>query len=74
MVQGHPAHVNGLNVVIPAGTMRGDVVTVKGEGMPRRGTTQRGNLQMTVSVDVTLKEKEQLAKNLEVLKGVFSGV
>lgn len=71
MVQGHPAHVNGLNVVIPAGTMRGDVVTVKGEGMPRRGTTQRGNLQITVSVDITQNERELLVKNVELLKSIF---
>lgn len=73
LVQGHPAHPLGLNVTIPAGTMRGDVITVKGEGMPRRGTTQRGNLQVTVSVEVTAQEKEKLAKNLDALKGVFTG-
>lgn len=71
-VQGHPAHPNGLKVVIPAGTMRGDVVTIAGEGMPRRGTTQRGNLQITVSVEVTDKEKGALSKNLELLKKVFT--
>ena len=72
LVQGHPAHPLGLNVTIPAGTMRGDVVTVKGEGMPRRGTAQRGNLQVTVSVDVTTDEKERLKKGSDVLRGVFA--
>ena len=72
MVKGHPAHPNGLKITIPAGTMRGDVITVNGEGMPRRGTAQRGNLQITVSVDVTEKEKGTLSKNREVLKGMFN--
>jgi molecular chaperone DnaJ len=72
VVKGHPAHPQGLTVAIPIGTMRGDVITVKGEGMPRRGTAQRGNLQITVSVEVTAQEKEQLSKNLELLKSVFN--
>ena len=71
MVHGHPAYPNGLPMMIPAGTMRGDVVTVKGEGMPRRGKAQRGNLQITVSVEVTQNERELLLKNAEVFKGIF---
>jgi len=72
MIQGHPAHPTGLAVKIPAGTMRGDVVLINGEGMPRRGTAQRGNLQVTVSVDVTADEKERLKKGADVLRGVFA--
>jgi DnaJ-class molecular chaperone len=72
MVQGHPAHPAGLAVTIPAGVMRGDVVTVAGEGMPRRGKAQRGNLHVTVSVDVTADDKERLKKGASVLKEVFA--
>jgi DnaJ-class molecular chaperone len=72
MVQGHPAHPTGLTVAIPAGVMRGDVVTVVGEGMPRRGTAQRGNLQVTVSVDVTADDRERLKKGASVLREMFA--
>ena len=72
LVQGHPAHPIGLSVKIPAGTMRGDVVTINGEGMPRRGTTHRGNLQITVSIDVTNAEREILIKNSDALKSMFN--
>jgi DnaJ-class molecular chaperone len=71
-INGHPAHPGGLTVTIPQGTMRGDVVTITGEGMPRRGTTQRGNLQLTMIVDVNAKEKELLSKHNQLLRTVFT--
>jgi len=72
VLQGHPAHPNGLTVTIPPGTTRGDVVVLNGEGMPRRSTKLRGNLQMTVIVDATSKEKELLVKNVGLLRQVFT--
>jgi DnaJ family protein A protein 2 len=67
VLMGHPAYQNGITVDIPPGTIRGDTVTIAGEGMPCRGTTQRGNLQLIISMDVTPQEKELLRKNQDVM-------
>jgi DnaJ-class molecular chaperone len=72
LVKGHPGHPNGLTVEIPAGTMRGDTITVAGEGMPCRGTTRRGKLQVAISLDVKKEEKEKLIANKELLSSLFN--
>jgi len=71
VVQGHPAHPNGLTVNIPVGTMHGDTITVEGEGMPCRGTTRRGNLQISISLVINESEKERLIKNQDLLNTLF---
>ena len=71
LLNGHPAHPNGLTVTIPPGTMNGDVVNVSGEGMPRRSTKLRGNLQMTILINVLAKEKEILVKNADTFRRLF---
>lgn len=68
---GHPAHPTGLVYTIPPGTMRGDTIVVNGEGMPRRGTTQRGNFLVTVKVEVTAQEREALVRHSGDLKVIF---
>ena len=71
-LDGHPAHPKGVIVNIPPGTIRGDTVFIKGEGMPCRGTPRRGNLQLIISMEVTASEKEHLrtaAKNLSTIWG-----
>ncbi len=71
VLRGHPAHPEGLAVTVPLGSMRGDVIRVEGEGMPKRGTGQRGALSVTLSVDVTDEDKRVLREKKEVLEGVF---
>ena len=72
VLQGHPGHQNGLTVTIPAGTLRGDTITVKNEGMPRRATTQRGNLQITVSMDLKHEEREKILRNADLIRKIFT--
>ena len=72
ILQGHPAHPRGLTVTIPPGTIRGDTLMIKGEGMPRRGTTQRGNLQMTISMELKQDEKEKIIKNADMIRKIFT--
>lgn len=68
---GHPAHPDGLLVKVPIGTMKGDTITVVGEGMPLRGTTRRGNLNVSIALEVNKSELECLVKNHQVLQAIF---
>jgi DnaJ-class molecular chaperone len=75
-VKSHPAHANaakdGLNVDIPAGTQSGEIVCVKGLGMPMPGPGSGfGDLLVKVVVRVTESERNALEKNKIVLQSIF---
>ena len=72
-VEGHPAHPEGLVVTIPTGSMRGDTITVAGEGMPRRGAgaSGRGNLYVTLAVELTAHDRAVLEKNKDRIGAMF---
>jgi DnaJ-class molecular chaperone len=72
IIKGHPAHPNGLTVDIPVGTMRGDTIIVEGEGMPRRGTTRRGNLNISILLELKPEEKASLLRNKELVARIFT--
>jgi len=72
LLEGHPAHPKGVLVNIPPGTIRGDTVTISGEGMPCRGTAQRGNLQLIISMEVTGAEKELLRTASKSFSSIFA--
>jgi DnaJ family protein A protein 2 len=71
-IKGHPAHPNGLTVDIAPGTLRGDIVLIEGEGMPCRGSTRKGNLNIAISLDLTADDKQRLIKNRDLFVKVFS--
>lgn len=71
VLRGHPAHPEGLTVEIPLGSMRGDVITVLSEGMPKRGSQGRGNLVITLSVDVSEEDKGRIYMNREAIGGLI---
>jgi len=72
VLSGHPAHPNGLTIDVPIGTMHGDTVIVQGEGMPCRGTTRRGNLHVSISLEVKPDEKTRLIQNNDVIARLFN--
>jgi DnaJ-class molecular chaperone len=72
VVKGHPAHPNGLTVDIPIGTMKGDTITVEGEGMPCRGTARRGNLNVLISLEIKPDEKASLVRKKELVASLFT--
>ena len=72
MLHGHPGHPKGLIVTIPPGTLRGDTIDVAGEGMPRSGTALRGNLELTISMDLKPEERELIVKHADALKTIFT--
>ena len=71
VIQGHPAHPDGLLVKIPIGTMHGDDVVVEGEGMPKKGSMHKGNLHLKITLYMVQEDKAILTKNRELLKGLF---
>jgi molecular chaperone DnaJ len=77
VVKGHPAHLEGLHVDIPAGVQNGETVVILEEGMPRRGAQGakgRGSLRVLVNVQVTALEKAAIVKPeaVEALRGLFT--
>jgi DnaJ family protein A protein 2 len=74
VVRSHPAHTGGLNVDIPAGTQSGEVVCVKGFGMPFAGTgagSDFGDLLVKVTVRVSDSERNTLEKHKVILQSIF---
>jgi DnaJ-class molecular chaperone len=68
-IRSHPAHKDGLNVVIPAGTQSGDTLTIQGLGMPvGKGF---GDLFVKVAVKVTDAEKKSLEMSKAILQSLF---
>jgi DnaJ-class molecular chaperone len=52
--------------------MKGDTIIVEGEGMPRRGTTRLGNLNVSISLEIKPEEKASLVKNKELVASLFT--
>ncbi len=69
-LQGHPGFPD-LEITVPIGTVNGQVVTVNGKGMPKRGSSEFGNLHILVTVTVSEKDKEILQRNAPLLKAMF---
>lgn len=55
----------GCRVKVPPGTQPGSVIRVRGRGLPPRGGGRRGNLLVTVEVEVPRKLSGQQKKLLE---------
>ena len=70
-MEGHPAHPQGLVVEIPVGVQHGDVIVVKGEGMPTKQGA-RGDLRCCVSVKATEAEKGVLQSRRAELQAMFT--
>ncbi|MBM3229552.1 molecular chaperone DnaJ [Candidatus Parvarchaeota archaeon] len=81
---GSTAQIEGLDgklsLTIPQGTQAGDVLRLKGEGMPKLGRKGRGDLYVKIAIDVpkNLSEKQkELIRQLEGLekkKGLFDSM
>ena len=57
-IVGHPRIPDGLYVNIPAATVTGDVIVLKGEGMPVRGSGgKKGDAHLHVTIEPTIHER-----------------
>jgi DnaJ-class molecular chaperone len=73
-VKSHPAHTAGLSIDIPAGTQSGEIVTIKGLGMPLpTGTVAGGfsDLLVKVTVRASAEEKKALETHKVILQSIF---
>lgn len=71
-VKSHPAHPSGLNVDIPAGTQSGEIVTIKGLGMPfLREGSGCSDLLVKVFVKASDSEKKALETHKVILQSIF---
>ena len=71
VVLNHPAHKEeGLTFDVPVGTQNGEVIIVKGKGMPS-SPTGAGDLYVNVNVVVSEEEKKTLEKNKIILQSMF---
>jgi DnaJ-class molecular chaperone len=69
-VRSHPAHTEGLEVDIHAGTQNGEVLCVKGKGMPS-AATDFGDLFIKVEVRVSEAERKTLETHKVLLQSMF---
>jgi DnaJ family protein A protein 2 len=69
-VDGHPGHPVGLVIDIPVGAQHGDVIVVKGEGLPKK--SGRGDLRVSVTLSATEAEKSILRANGEKIREMFT--
>lgn len=70
-VQTHPAHPDGLAIVVPAGTQNGEVLRITGEGL-RQKSGGRGALHVTVMITVTGAERAVLVGKAAQLTELFA--
>jgi len=57
---------------VPAGTQPGEVLTLRGEGMPALSSGRRGNLKVVVNVVIPRRLSEEQRELLEQLNGTLS--
>lgn len=59
-----------IKLKIPAGTQPGDILTVKGKGMPKRGGHKRGDMLITVKVIIPKKISTEQRRLLEKFRSL----
>lgn len=62
-----PTLEHSASVELPAGTQPGEVLTVRGEGMPSLGRSRKGNLRVVVNVVIPRRLSDQQRELLEQL-------
>jgi molecular chaperone DnaJ len=67
-----PTLEDSESLELPAGTQPGEVLTLKGEGMPALGRARRGNLRVVVNVVIPRRLSEEQRELLERLSGTLT--
>lgn len=67
-----PTLQDSAQVELAAGTQPGEVLTVKGEGMPSLGRSRRGNLRVVVNVVIPRRLSDEQRELLQQLNGTLT--
>ena len=74
-LMGHPGFDTAVVFGIPAGVINGETIKIRGYGMPKRGSSMRGDAVLTIQVAKPLPaEKEILLNNRDTMATLFSVV
>ena len=70
----HPGYPNGLEVIVPPGSIHQDQLFIKNAGMPIRGNlgNLKGEAVITLRVTILPQEKQACEKNMELLRKIFT--
>ncbi|HEV7528011.1 MAG TPA: molecular chaperone DnaJ [Solirubrobacteraceae bacterium] len=63
---------DSASVELPAGTQPGEVLTLRGEGMPALGRAKRGNLRVVVNVVIPRRLSDEQRELLQQLNGTLT--
>jgi molecular chaperone DnaJ len=67
-----PTLQDSATVELPSGTQPGEVLTIKGEGMPALGRARRGNLRVVVNVVIPRRLSDEQRELLQQLNGTLT--
>jgi DnaJ-class molecular chaperone len=67
-IKNHPAHKDGYSLDIPQGIQSGEIIRVKGKGMP---VGSMGDLLVTIMVVASESEKKSLESHKAILQSIF---
>jgi molecular chaperone DnaJ len=67
-----PTLEDSSSVELPAGTQPGEVLTLRGQGMPALGRSRRGNLRVVVNVVIPRRLSDEQRELLEQLSGTLT--
>jgi molecular chaperone DnaJ len=67
-----PTLQDGTSIELPPGTQPGEVLTIKGEGMPALGRGRQGNLRVVVNVVIPRRLSDEQRELLSQLNGTLT--
>ena len=74
-ISDHPGFTSHVVFSVPAGTLNGDKIRVKGYGMPKKGRSEKGDAIITITVaKPTVAEYKSLVQSRELITNLFQVV
>ena len=68
----HPGFPDGCEIMVPSGSINGQVLIIKDSGMPVRGTNRKGDAHITLLVRLEAVELAAVQKHGVLLRSIFT--